>query len=117
MLPLTFIFLAAVAALLLPPQDIDSRSALIGGGLLTTVFLQKTYSDLLPDIDYIVLMDKIYIAAYIGIIVALIQIIHSYLKVRVSEELDLGLARIDRQVFVGLLLSFFTASVAIVLYR
>lgn len=117
MLPLTFIFLAALAALLLPPPDIDSRSALIGGGLLTTVFLQKTYSDLLPDIDYLVLMDKIYIVAYIGIIVALIQTVYSYLKVRVDEGLEDRLAKIDRNVFVGLLLSFFTASVIIVLYR
>ncbi len=117
MLPLTFIFVAALAALLLPPPDIDSRSALIGGGLLTTVFLQKTYSDLLPDIDYLVLMDKIYIVAYIGIITALIQVVHSYLKVRVDEGAESGFAKLDRNVFVGLLLSFSVLSTAIVVYR
>ncbi len=41
MLPLAFIVLAGLTALVLPSGDFDARSALIVGALLTTVFLQR----------------------------------------------------------------------------
>ena len=117
-LPLAFILVAALAALILPPEDIDSRSALIGGGLLTTVFLQKTYSDLLPDIDYLVLMDKIYILAYLAIVLALVRVVYSYIKARqLDESAEVAILRVDRALFMGLLLSFFLATTLLVVLR
>lgn len=117
-LPLSFILIAALAALILPPEDIDSRSALIGGGLLTTVFLQKTYSDLLPDIDYLVLMDKIYILGYLAIVLALVRVVYSYIKVRkLGEPAEASILIGDRALFVGMIVLFFLATTFLVILR
>lgn len=43
--------------------------------LLTTVFLQQGYSSALPEVGYLVLLDKIYALAYFLIIAAIIEAI------------------------------------------
>ena len=75
LLPLLVVMLSNVGAVLLHPSYIDARVMMPAGALLTTVFLQQSYTSNLPDIGYMVLMDQIYIVSYILIIVSLIQII------------------------------------------
>jgi len=77
LLPLFIVMLVSIGGLLLHPTHIDSRSSLPIGGLLTAVFLQQSYSGALPDTGYMVLMDKIYLLAYIPISVVLLQIIRA----------------------------------------
>ena len=77
LLPLFIVMLVSIGGLLLHPTHIDSRSSLPIGGLLTAVFLQQSYSGALPDTGYMVLMDKIYLLAYILISVVLLQIIRA----------------------------------------
>jgi hypothetical protein len=77
LLPLFIVMLVSIGGLLLHPSHIDSRSSLPIGGLLTAVFLQQSYSGALPDTGYMVLMDKIYLLAYILISVVLLQIIRA----------------------------------------
>ena len=62
-MPRFIVFSASLAALLIRPQDLDVRTALPAGALLTAIFLQKSYSDSLPDLGYLILMDKIYLVA------------------------------------------------------
>jgi hypothetical protein len=68
---------------------VGERAALPAGALLSAIFLQKSYSDYLPDIGYLVLMDKIYLIAYPVIILTLIRVIYAYLQVE-----DAKIARI-----------------------
>lgn len=75
LLPLVVVLLVSIGALLLHPSHIDTRSSLPIGGLLTAVFLQQSYSNALPDTGYMVLMDKIYLLAYILISLVLLQVI------------------------------------------
>lgn len=75
LLPLLVVMLVSIGALILHPSHIDTRSSLPIGGLLTAVFLQQSYSDALPDTGYMVLMDKIYLLAYVLISVLLLQVI------------------------------------------
>ncbi len=75
LLPLVIIIVVSLSALFLNPTYIDTRSSLPIGGLLTAVFLQQTYNDALPDMGYMVLMDKIYLLAYLIIAMILIHII------------------------------------------
>jgi hypothetical protein len=46
-----------------------------GTALLTTVFMQQGYTSSLPEVNYLVLMDKIYVVVYLLIIVSLIQVV------------------------------------------
>ena len=81
LLPLFMVIIAAIASLLIRPQMVGERAALPAGALLSAIFLQKSYSDSLPDLGYLVLMDQIYLIAYPVIILTLIRVIYSYLQV------------------------------------
>lgn len=80
-LPLFMVIVAATAALWIRPQLLDARAALPAAALLSAIFLQKSYSDSLPDLGYLVLMDQIYLIAYPLIILTLIRVIYAYLHV------------------------------------
>jgi len=115
LLPLVMVIVAAVAALLIRPQLLDARAALPAAALLSAIFLQKSYSDSLPDLGYLVLMDQIYLIAYPVIILTLIRVIYAYLHVE-----DAKLARVravhrtDLKLFVILLAVFVLGSGLIV---
>jgi hypothetical protein len=75
--PLLIVLFASFGALLLDPTRVDSRIFLPITALLTIVFLQQSYSDALPAVNYLVLIDKIYVLAYIVIIVAIMETIYT----------------------------------------
>lgn len=77
LLPLVIVLLASWGALLLDPLRVDSRILLPVTSLLTVVFLQQAYSDALPAVSYLVLIDKIYVIAYILIIAAIMETIYT----------------------------------------
>ncbi|MFN0014017.1 MAG: hypothetical protein ACKVU2_05660 [Saprospiraceae bacterium] len=77
LLPILIVMLVSIGSMLLHPSHIDTRSSLPIGGLLTAVFLQQSYSNALPDTGYMVLMDKIYLLAYLLISLVLLQVIRS----------------------------------------
>lgn len=70
-LPVLCVFLCAALMFLLRPSLIDARIGIGITSLLTIVALQITTNEDLPDVDYLVLMDKIYIAAYLYVIAGL----------------------------------------------
>src|SRR5262245_36388843 len=57
--------------LLLLPLLVDARLGIGIAALLTIVALQITTNEDLPEVDYLVLMDKIYIGAYLYVITGL----------------------------------------------
>ena len=75
MLPVVIILLANWTALLLHPTQLASRVAMTGTALLTTVFLEQGYTSNLPEVNYLVLMDKIYVVVYLLIIASLVQVV------------------------------------------
>jgi len=75
LLPLLVVIIASLGGLLIHPQYIDARISLPIGGLLSCVFLQQSYSDALPDVGYMVLMDKIYLISYMLIAAIMLRII------------------------------------------
>ncbi len=118
LLPLFIVLAAALSALLIRPQDLDIRSALPTGALLTAIFLQKSYSDGLPDLGYLILMDKIYLVVYALIVLTLIRCIMSY---RAADDADAGtvraIQRADRSLLVVFTAMFVAATVAIIVLR
>ena len=86
LLPLFIVVMAALAALLVPPASLDARLAMPLGALLSAIFLQKSYSDNLPDLGYLVFMDKIYLLAYPLILIVLIRSIAAYVRLERQGE-------------------------------
>lgn len=74
-LPLLIVMCANWLAFLIKPDLVDVRTALTATALLTLVFLQKSYSDELPEIGTLVLMDKIYAVAYLLVIATLAHVV------------------------------------------
>ncbi|MFZ2898723.1 MAG: hypothetical protein WA004_08885 [Saprospiraceae bacterium] len=75
LLPLLVVIIASLGGLLIHPNYIDARISLPIGGLLSCVFLQQSYSSALPDVGYMVLMDKIYLVSYMLIAAIMLRII------------------------------------------
>lgn len=75
MLPLLVVIVASLGGLLIHPNYIDARISLPIGGLLSCVFLQQSYSDAIPDVGYMVLMDRIYLLSYVLIAVIMLRVI------------------------------------------
>ena len=118
LMPLFMVLLAGFAALFLSPQNIDSRTALPAGALLTAIFLQKSYSDSLPDVGYLILMDKIYLVAYALIVVTLVRVIMVFRSTQNADDAGIAkLASADTRFMVILTTIFVAATAAIVHLR
>lgn len=68
LLPLLIILISSLGTMFISPTFVDARISLPIGSLLAAVFLQQSYSSILPEITYMVLMDKIYVLSYLMII-------------------------------------------------
>ena len=64
LLPLLISILVSLGGLLIYPTFTEARISVPIGSLLAVVFLQQSYSSSLPDVGYMVLMDKIYLLVY-----------------------------------------------------
>ncbi|MCC6723171.1 MAG: hypothetical protein IT258_01585 [Saprospiraceae bacterium] len=115
LLPLTIVILAALGALLFFPSYVDARISLPVGSLLTAVFLQQSYSDALPDVGYMVLMDKIYLLAFGLIAAVMFQLIltGNMLSRFKKKELDLIRLKKREQKMAILFLSIYVVGVGI----
>jgi hypothetical protein len=109
-MPLLIVLTVALSALFLAPRAIDARTALPGGALLTAVFLQMSYSDSLPQLAYLVLMDEIYLVAFILIVATLVRAIVTFQR---SEKADaMTLDRIMKTDKILVFVQFFVFMVA-----
>lgn len=108
LLPVLIILLACWTALLLHPSELSSRAAMTGTALLTTVFMQQGYTSKLPELNYLVLLDKIYVVVYFLIIISLLQVViqgamdkrHALDDYRKAKRLDMVSVAIQAMVFV-----------------
>lgn len=86
LLPVLCVVLTAALMFLLPPGRVD---ALVGIGvtaLLTVVALQITTNEELPDVAYLIFMDKIYVGAYVYIIAGLGQVVRATALLEREDE-------------------------------
>ncbi|MEI7665312.1 MAG: hypothetical protein WCI65_04610 [Synechococcaceae cyanobacterium ELA263] len=107
MLPLAIVVMAALVGLLVNPRSIDARLALPMGALLSAIFLQRGYSDTLPDLGYLVFMDKIYLVAYPLILIVLIRAIVAFAQAGSASDAEIEqIQKVDRKVVVVLGIAF-----------
>jgi hypothetical protein len=118
MLPLFIVLGAALSSLLIRPQDLDVRSALPAGALLTSIFLQKSYSDGLPDLGYLILMDKIYLVVYALIVLTLIRAITAYKATAGADASKIQVIHgTDKKILVLMVVVFVAAVATLVISR
>lgn len=84
LLPVLCVVICAAMMFLFGTQHVDSRVELGITSLLTVVALQMTMNDNLPEVAYLVLIDKIYLATYLFVIFGFA------LVVRESRMIDKG---------------------------
>jgi hypothetical protein len=109
------IFLIVVCATLIfyvRPRYIEGRIGLGITALLTLVALQLASGSSLPDVDYPMMLDKIYILAYLFIIVALARVVATSWR---SDDPDSekAISRTDRSWGMGLLAVYLLANLAV----
>ncbi len=74
-LPVVLIILCAMLALMLDPVHVDARIGLSITALLTLVATQFTAAGNLPEVAYLTMLDQIYIASYIFILVVIALVV------------------------------------------
>lgn len=87
LLPVLCVVLCAGLMLVLRATWVDARIGIGITALLTIVALQITTNDDLPNVDYLVLMDKVYILAYVYVIAGLGVVVHTTRAVDRGQDL------------------------------
>ena len=97
LLPLVLVLITNWLALLLSPRYVEVRTAMPATALLTTVFLQQSSLDAIPQVSSLVLMDLIYVVAYATIVLTFGQIIWDNHKLKDDDaNAQTKVVRIDR---------------------
>jgi hypothetical protein len=110
--PIMLIVVCAGLIFFVRPRYIEGRIGLGITALLTLVALQLASGGSLPDVDYLMMLDKIYLLAYLFIIIALGRVVAtSWLGDDASAERSIS--RKDRIFAVALLVAYFAANIAI----
>jgi len=75
--PLLSVISVAALMFVLAPRYVDSRVSVGITAMLTIVALQMTYNQDLPDVGYLMLMDKVYLASYVFVMLGLIVVVRT----------------------------------------
>ncbi len=114
MLPVVCVIVCASLMFLIKPTYVDARMTIGITALLTIVALQITLNADLPDVDYLVLMDKVYVGAYLFVIAGLLVVVRTTRMVG-DEALLPRAIEIDRRAMMVLLALFTVATTVQVL--
>jgi len=113
LIPVLCVIFTAALMFLFSPSYVDARTGIGVTALLTIVALQITLNEDLPEVDYLVLMDKIYLASYLFVIAALGMV------VKTTWMLERGATEVavlwNRKALVILTSLYLAATTAIVL--
>ncbi len=86
LLPLLLVVITASLIFLIPPRLGDARIGLGITGLLTLVAMETGVSNGLPNVEYLMLIDVLYILSYVFIVATIFQAIAHTWNVRNEEE-------------------------------
>jgi hypothetical protein len=112
--PIFCVIICAALMFLLSPVYVDSRVDVGITSLLTVVALQMTFNQDLPDVGYLMLMDKIYLLSYLFVIGGLaVVVITSKMAEQKKEEQALKLHKLS---LIGLSSFYILASAILVIW-
>lgn len=96
LLPLIVVLMLTWSALLITADKTDARMTLAGMSLLTIMFLQQMYSDSLPELSYMTILDKIYALSYFLMIIVLLSILFTTRLAKKAGEADAVIRKVAR---------------------
>lgn len=111
--PILLIVVCASLVFFIRPSYVEARIGLGITALLTLVALQLTATSSLPEVEYVMMLDKIYMLAYVFIIVILARVAASSWKGKDAEH-EKTLIYGDRVWLVGLLTAYLLGNVIVV---
>jgi len=115
-LPLLITIFISLSALLISVERTDARISVVMGSLLTAVFLQQSYSSALPDVGYMVLMDKIYLLVYLMIMLIMLRVVWVGRELAYNTHFQpLLVKNVDFKITIGLLLGLLTGVIFLIL--
>lgn len=112
--PIALIVVCAALVFFVKPHYVEGRIGLGITALLTLVALQLTSEAALPDVDYLMMIDKIYLLAYLFIIVALARVVATSWR-GADPAAEAALARADRRWATALVMLYLAANILVVL--
>jgi hypothetical protein len=111
--PIALIVVCASLVFFVRPRYVEGRIGLGITALLTLVALQLTSGASLPDVDYLMMLDKIYLLAYLFIILALARVVATSWRTG-DVETETATWRADRVWVMVLLVAYLAANAAVV---
>lgn len=106
--PIGLIVVCAALVFFVRPRYVEGRIGLGITALLTLVALQLTSSAALPDVDYLMMIDKVYLLAYVFIIVSLMRVVATSWR-GADADAEAAIKRADR-IWVALLVTVYVAA-------
>ncbi|ODA68535.1 Proton-gated ion channel precursor [Methyloligella halotolerans] len=110
--PILLIIVCASLVFFVRPVYVEGRIGLGITALLTLVALQLSATSGLPDVDYLTMLDKVYLLAYLFIILALTRIVATSWKGELAEH-EAGISRNDRRWVIWLLATYIVANLLV----
>ena len=112
--PIGLIVICAALVFFVRPHYVEGRIGLGITALLTLVALQLTSSATLPDVGYLMMLDKIYLLAYVFIIASLARVVLTSWR-GADDAAETSITRADRIWVSVLLAAYLAANAAVVL--
>lgn len=110
--PIILIVVCAALVFFVRPRYVEARIGLGITALLTLVALQLTSSSGLPDVDYLMMIDKIYLLAYLFIIASLMRVVATSWG-GAEERTEIAIAHADRKWVAALIGIYIVANAAV----
>jgi hypothetical protein len=107
--PILLIVVCASLVYFVRPRYVEGRIGLGITALLTLVALQLTATAPLPDVDYLMMLDKVFLLAYLFIIVALARVVATSWQGE-DADAELAIKDADRRWAVGVLAVYLVAN-------
>jgi hypothetical protein len=110
-LPIFLVVICAAFVFFIHPSFVEGRIGMGITALLTLVALQLTTNSLLPEVDYLMMIDMLYFAAYIYVIASLGQVVRTSWAAHRGDDGEA--IRQDRRAFSYMTLLYVAANAAI----
>ncbi len=116
LLPLLIVLLLGCSALFVHPTYTEVRLAAPATALLSLVFLQQAYSASLPEVGYLVLLDKVYVLAYILVVALMLSTIITSSWVRDGDAAQIKRSIQWDRLIVTCMLLFFLVGTGVLIF-
>ena len=110
--PILLIVVCASLVYFVRPRYVEGRIGLGITALLTLVALQLTATASLPDVEYLMMLDKIFLLAYLFIIIALARVVATSWR-GADTDSEAAIKRADRRWAAGVLALYLVANIAV----